>query len=133
MRILYHHRIRSKDGQFVHMEELIRALERRGHEVHLIGPAAVAEGALGSESGFLDLLRKGLPKALYELLELAYGLVVCWRLWRAAASIRPDLIYERYNLHAPAGALLRRLRHTPLLLEVNAPLAEERHNSEAAG
>ena len=27
MRILYHHRIRSKDGQYVHIEELIDAVE----------------------------------------------------------------------------------------------------------
>ena len=28
MRILYHHRIRSKDGQFVHLEEMIAALQQ---------------------------------------------------------------------------------------------------------
>ncbi len=36
------------------------------------------------------------------------------------------MIYERYNLFHVAGALLARRRGLPYLLEVNAPLAEER-------
>jgi hypothetical protein len=32
MRILFHHRIASRDGQAVHIEELIAALQRQGHE-----------------------------------------------------------------------------------------------------
>jgi hypothetical protein len=31
VKILYHHRIRSKDGQFVHIEELVHALRELGH------------------------------------------------------------------------------------------------------
>ncbi len=48
------------------------------------------------------------------------------RLSIAAREFRPDFIYERYNLFLLAGALLRRKLGIPLLLEVNAPLAEER-------
>ena len=126
MRILYHHRIRSKDGQFVHMEELIGALERRGHIVELVGPEAIREDELGGESNLLDRLRSSLPKALYELAELAYGFFAFIRLRRAVRAFRPDVIYERYNLHAPAGVLTAKLTGIPLLLEVNSPLAEER-------
>jgi hypothetical protein len=33
MRILYSHRVQSHDGQGVHIEEMVRALRRAGHEV----------------------------------------------------------------------------------------------------
>ncbi|MEZ5834185.1 MAG: glycosyltransferase family 4 protein [Geminicoccaceae bacterium] len=133
MRILYHHRIRSKDGQYVHMEELIHALEARDHEVCLVGPAAINGDSLGGESTTLDALKRRIPKALYECAELGYGLVTTWRLWRAVRSLQPDLLYERYNLHAPAGAIVRRLLGLPMILEVNAPLAEERERHGGLG
>jgi len=43
MRILFHHRIASRDGQSVHLEELMKALKTLGHDVILVGPAAFTE------------------------------------------------------------------------------------------
>ena len=129
MRILYHHRTASKDGQAVHIEELIQALRDLGHEVRVVAPSAGAEspqGAMGAEVGCVRRLRDKLPKAVYELLELGYSLLAYQRLARAAREFRPDVIYERYNLYLLAGLLLKWRRGIPLLLEVNAPLADER-------
>jgi glycosyltransferase involved in cell wall biosynthesis len=126
MRILYHHRIASLDGQFVHIDELVRALRRRGHEVRVVGPRTVQRQRFGGEWWLLVALRRRMPKAVYELLELAYGLGATLRLLGVARRFEPDLIYERYNLHLPAGILVRRLAGVPLILEVNAPLAAER-------
>lgn len=126
MRILYHHRLASKDGQLVHVEELVRALERRGHAVTVLAPPLYEDRPFGAEGGFVDRLKRTLPAALYELLELGYGLLAGLRLALAGRRLRPDLIYERYSLHTPSGALARALLGVPLLLEVNAPLAEER-------
>ncbi len=126
MRILYHHRTASQDGQAVHIEELIHALREQGHEVHVVAPAAST--AMGDEVGWVSKLRARLPKAVYELLELSYSLVA-YRKLRAAmgySGFVPDVLYERYNLFLLAGVLLRRRRRLPLLLEVNAPLAQER-------
>jgi glycosyltransferase involved in cell wall biosynthesis len=81
---------------------------------------------MGAEVGWVQRLRANLPKAVYELLELAYSAVAYWRLARAARSFKPDFIYERYNLYLLAGLMLRRRTGLPLLLEVNAPLADER-------
>ena len=39
MRILYSHRIQSRDGQSVHVEELVAALREAGHEVLVVGPS----------------------------------------------------------------------------------------------
>jgi glycosyltransferase involved in cell wall biosynthesis len=126
MKILYHHRIRSKDGQYVHVEEMTAAFARLGHEIVLVGPAAIETEEFGSDAGAVGRLKRALPGFVYEVLEFAYALPATVRLWLAVRAHRPDGIYERYNLFFPAGVWVRRLTGIPLLLEVNAPLAQER-------
>jgi glycosyltransferase involved in cell wall biosynthesis len=126
MKILYHHRIASKDGQYVHIEELTRALRKLGHEVIIVGPAAVEEDVFGSESGAIALLKRAVPGFLYESLELGYNLVAYRRLYQAVRRHRPDCIFERCNLYMLAGVWIKRRFKLPLLLEVNAPLFDER-------
>jgi glycosyltransferase involved in cell wall biosynthesis len=126
MKILYHHRTASKDGQAVHIEELIAALRDLGHEVRVVAPQQPSDEGMGAEVGWVQRLRAMLPKAIYELLELAYSLLAYRRLARAAREFQPDFIYERYNLFLLAGLALKRRTGLPLLLEVNAPLAQER-------
>jgi len=133
LRILYHHRIRSKDGQAVHLEELISALRREGHEVLLVGPDAFARAAFGHDPKLLALAKKLAPNVIYELLELGYNLPAWLRLRRVCAEFRPDFIYERYNLYLLAGIWYRKLCGVPLLLEVNAPVARERANFGGLG
>lgn len=125
MKILYHHRTASKDGQAVHIEELIHALRELGHEVLVVAPEA-GGGDLGAEVSWVRRLREHLPKAIYECLELGYSGLAYLRLARAAREFKPDVIYERYNLFLLAGLLLKRRRRIPLLLEVNSPLVDER-------
>jgi len=126
MRILYSHRIQSRDGQSVHVEELIGAFRQAGHEVRVVGPGFYDPGDFGGESRVVARLRALLPAALHEVAELAYNGPAYRRLRRACREFQPDLIYERYNLHYLAGAMLARQRRIPLYLEVNAPIAEER-------
>ncbi len=126
MRILYSHRIQSRDGQSVHVEELIAALRAEGAEVLVVGPGFYEQSGFGGESRLVALARRLLPAALVELAELAYNLPAYRRLRRAARGFRPDVIYERYNLFYLAGAALARNEGIPFFLEVNAPLAEER-------
>lgn len=126
MRILYSHRIQSHDGMGVHIEALVAALRAEGHEVCVVGPPAYDTVALGGESRAFANIRRLLPGALGELAEMAYGLVSTTRLARAARTFRPDIIYERANLFHVAGSWTAWRRGVPLLLEVNAPLAEER-------
>jgi glycosyltransferase involved in cell wall biosynthesis len=127
MRILYHHRTASRDGQAVHIDEMIAALRAAGHEVLVVAPEpAPAAGAMGGTAGWVQRMRARLPRALYELLELGYSLVAYRRLAAAARRFQPDVLYERYNLFLLAGVMLRRRLGLPMLLEVNAPLAQER-------
>ena len=126
MKILFHHRIASRDGQSVHMDELIAALQRQGHDTIVVGPARIASERFGCEAGMVGRLKRWLPRWTYELLEVGYNLVAWRRLAQAVREHRPDAIYERYNLFLLCGPAVARRAGLPFLLEVNAPLCEER-------
>ncbi|MBX3610155.1 MAG: glycosyltransferase family 4 protein [Hydrogenophaga sp.] len=127
MRILYHHRTASKDGQAVHIEEMIDAMRALGHEVRVVAPMSDGDqGQMGGGVGWVHRLKAHLPRAVYELMELSYSLVAYRKLMRAAREFRPDVIYERYNLFLLAGTMAARRLKVPLLLEVNSPLVHER-------
>ena len=126
MKILYHHRTRSKDGQYVHIEEMILALRKLGHEVIVVAPAAMEHAKFGDDAGMVAVMKRLCPGFVYEMLEFAYSMVAYMRLRRAVIAHQPDCLYERYNLFLPAGVWIKRNFGLPLLLEVNAPVFEER-------
>ena len=129
MKILYHHRVASKDGQFVHIEELITALEKLGNDIIVVGPQVSDSASFGAESTFVAGLRRVLPKFCSELLEFGYTLVAYVKLRSAVRRHDPDCLYERYNLFCPAGAWIKWKYKLPFLCEVNAPLLEERNSN----
>ena len=126
MKILYHHRTASKDGMDVHITELIAAFERQGHDVKIVGPSSHAKAEFGSGGGLTSMIRGLLPAALGELLELGYDILAYRRLKRAYLDYQPDVLYERYNLFLMAGRKLKQKYNMPFLLEINAPLVQER-------
>lgn len=126
MKILYHHRTLSRDGQDVHITEMIAAFRRAGHEVRVVAPEAHTESGFGSEGGFLSRVRAALPAAVTEWLELAYSVVAYRQLSAAYDDFKPDFLYERYNLFTLSGMWLHKRTGIPFFVEVNAPLAEER-------
>ena len=125
MRILYSHRIQSRDGQSVHVDEMVAAFRAEGHEVLVVGPRLHDSVAFGGQTRLVGLVRRLLPGALAEMAELAYAVPAYLRLRQAHRRFKPDFVYERYNLFHLAGAFLAR-RGCLLYLEVNAPLAVER-------
>jgi glycosyltransferase involved in cell wall biosynthesis len=126
MRILYSHRVQSRDGQSVHIEELVTAFRKAGHEVLVVGPGLYNRATFGGESGIVPWVKRSLPDWFVELAEILYSVLAYHRLYRAWRNFSPDFIYERYNLYHVAGALLRQRHKTRLYLEVNSPLAKER-------
>lgn len=136
MRILYCHRTRATDGQFVHIRELTTALARAGHEVLIAGPEGTWQpGAVERrlDAGSSATAQLSMPRPVYELAEAGYSLVAYRRLVAAAKFFRPDVLYERYNLFHHAGIWAARRFALPHLLEVNAPLVDERaRNGELA-
>ena len=136
MRILYHHRIASKDGQITHIEEMVDALRALGPVVEIVGPDVhIADTGQGGSAGWVGRLKKTLPGVLYELAEAGYSLVAYRRLRAAIRAFGPDVIYERYALYQPAGVWASRRTGIPLLLEVNAPyaLARRKYNQLRLG
>ncbi len=130
MRILFHHRIASRDGQSVHLEELMAALKGLGHDVILVGPAAFTQTEFGGSNSLVDGIKKLIPAWLYEPLEIAYNLKAFLRLRSAVRRHTPDVIYERFSLYLFAGVWVRKLTGLPLMLEVNSPLFEERAKND---
>jgi len=131
MKILYSHRTKSADGQYVHIRALTDALIARGHELRIVGPEGVserAERALDADPGTEEKTRSRfrVPKPLYEAAEFGYSVPAMQRLGRVARDFGPDVLYERYNLFFHSGLWIARQRRMPFILEVNAPLAEER-------
>jgi glycosyltransferase involved in cell wall biosynthesis len=130
MRILFHHRIASRDGQAVHIEELITALRCQGHETVIVGPPGFMTTDFGRSNPLVDRIKSSLPGALYELLEIAYNVKAFLRLRAAVRAHNPDVIYERFSLFLFAGIWMHRLSGIPMLLEVNSPLYEERGKND---
>jgi glycosyltransferase involved in cell wall biosynthesis len=126
MKILYHHRTASRDGQSTHIEEMIRGMRAIGCTVEEAAPAISGDSATGGSGGWVGNAKKWIPKPLYELAEIAYSLIAYRRLANQIKVRRPDAIYERYNLFLLAGVWARRRFGIPLILEVNAPMAIER-------
>ncbi|MFQ5563898.1 MAG: glycosyltransferase family 4 protein [Parvularculaceae bacterium] len=128
MKFLYSHKTRSADGQYVHIRELTKALAAQGHEIVMAAPGENSSGRarpLDARAG-AGGLRRSLPGALYERAEYLYSIPAYLRLRRLWGDARPDALYERYSLFYHAGVWLKRSTGAPMLLEVNAPLAEER-------
>ncbi|HEV2122019.1 MAG TPA: glycosyltransferase family 4 protein [Chloroflexota bacterium] len=111
-------------GASIHVQEVIRALRRRGASVELF--AARFGGDAPADLAALPCI--GLPrppKGLGPEREAA-GIAANEAL-SAALSQRPafDLVYERYSLWSFAGMAWAREHGCPSVLEVNAPLVEE--------
>jgi glycosyltransferase involved in cell wall biosynthesis len=130
MNILYHHRTKSRDGQAVHIRELIAALRRRDHHVEEWALSKGDDGEMGSEGGAVGKLLARLPRVTYELAEHAYGPMVFRRLVEAGRACNADVLYERHALSNTAGVRTARALGIPHLLEVNSPLATERSAHE---
>jgi glycosyltransferase involved in cell wall biosynthesis len=125
LKILYHHRVAAQDGQSVHINSIIDAFRSLGHDVYIVGPS-IQPKKLGQQNRGLKLIRRLIPAFLYEVLEIIYGQLTKRKLKKAYEKFKPDILYERYNLYTPAGKWLKKQTGIPYLLEVNAPLADER-------
>ncbi|MEW5767418.1 MAG: glycosyltransferase family 4 protein [bacterium] len=130
MRILYHHRTQAEDAQGIHINELIKAWRKLGHEVELVALAQRGDDLEKTKGKRWEYVASFSPRLIYELLELAYNLVGYFRLVKAGRRFRPDFLYERYSLYNFSGILAARFLGIPLILEVNSPLAYEKKRYE---
>ena len=126
MKILYHHRIASRDGQAVHVRELIRALREQGHDVFTLGYTDVGDAGHEGSKNVVPAIRRILPRLLYEFGEVLYSFIALLRVLLAGRRFGPDAIYERSSLFVPFTYLVAKHLNCPLLLEINAPFFTER-------
>jgi len=126
VKIIFHHRIRSRDGQYVHLREMVDAFTASGHEIHLVGPHIAEQGSFGQGGTLTAWVRRTMPGWFGESVELLYAVWAGLRLLLTILMRRPDFVYERFNLFSPSGVVVCRLLRVPLVLEINAPLLEER-------
>lgn len=111
-------------GSSVHVQEVIRALRRRGAEVELFASRRGGE----PPADLAELPVRRLPRppkgdtAARERAALAANRDLAEALRRAGPF---DLVYERYALWSHAGMTHAAEQGIPALLEVNAPLIEE--------
>ena len=99
MKILYHHRIASRDGGSTHIEEMIKAFQGLGHTVSIAAPSPGAEGGAGSGGGLVAWLESHLPRALYEVMEFGYSAVA----YRRLATLAFSGLHGREEAKARAG------------------------------
>jgi glycosyltransferase involved in cell wall biosynthesis len=123
VRVLYHHRTASDDGQAVHIREMQSAFVRCGHEVREV--ALVRSGSPGGRRSPIEALWGGVPGFARELAEHVYNLAGRRAIALAISEFRPDLLYERYALSTTCGAAAAARARIPFVLEVNSPLVEE--------
>lgn len=143
-------------GASVHVREFVNALMNRGHTVTLVcanrgygnepgflsiteippHPGAVDESSLAELKAQVPALPLGVdaPRGTNKLLDAeldkwAYNFQLRPALERIIAEIRPDVLYERYALFSDAGSRVAQQHQLPFLLEVNAPLIQERQAS----
>jgi glycosyltransferase involved in cell wall biosynthesis len=128
-------------GCSVHVREISRALRELGHEVRIYAPEPGADEVVAREAGvyrvplgglartaarLLNREEVGVPPHLFrELRRLLYSEQLRAKLRPLLEEFRPDAIYERYTLFGYAGVEIAEELDIPILLEVNAPLAQE--------
>ncbi len=114
----------GRKGASIHVQEVIRALQRLGAQVELFATRSGGEAPAELENVPLHQLPP-VPKgelAARERAALAANEGLRTVLQQAGHF---DLIYERYSLWSFAGMAYARATNTPGILEVNAPLIEE--------
>jgi glycosyltransferase involved in cell wall biosynthesis len=127
-------------GSSVHMRELTSALTRLGHEVLVVTPRAEGDHPPNYAPFIASIEVEEADRRVYELLlrdggagaavarevrALLYAGTLRRHGLRLLEEFRPGVVVERYSLLGGAGIDLARALDVPLILEVNAPLAEE--------
>lgn len=135
MKILYHHRTRGKRVEGVHIRSICKALTEKGHEVDIMafpGSEAVEtanqlqDDKKSPLTRFLKFFTQYAPELFFELMEIAYNLIVFYRINKYTSEHHVDLIYERYSLFMFYTVRLARKKGIPIILEINDSALVER-------
>ncbi|MGD1847267.1 MAG: glycosyltransferase family 4 protein [Salibacteraceae bacterium] len=123
----------SPSGYGTHMREMIKGLRALGHEVSPLiagGTAIETLAQPGTGSAPKQLLRQLAPPFLWETakdwrLKRFDGHMTTW-FAEEINRMKPDLVYERGTYLQLAGHRVAQQMKLPHIVELNAPLAEEK-------
>ncbi|MEK7322958.1 MAG: glycosyltransferase family 4 protein [Pseudomonadota bacterium] len=141
-------------GAAVHVRSMVAALGRAGHQVVLISPMATASGwdtpeplaakfvhlpasdellaCIDTVEAYGELLATDTSLAK-DLRRILYDRHLATHLLRRYTRLPPDCIYTRAALHSLAPVALSKATGRPLVVELNAPLAEEHATYRGGG
>ncbi len=133
-------------GAAVHVREMIAALKRAGHSVTLaapklqknlwenpeeiasrllhLPPAPANRETMKDLTEFEEMLGETTPLP-GQIRRMLYNKEMAHQLLRRFTTHPPDLIYERAALFSTVGVMVAETLNKPLILELNAPLADE--------
>jgi glycosyltransferase involved in cell wall biosynthesis len=119
VRILYQHTTLADGAEGVHIDEMVEAFRRFGHDVQVIGAAARQAGGGAPPNSTVARIRRALPRGAYELAQLALSSVRCSAFARHLRALGPDLVYKRHARYDWGPICAARRLRIPLILEVN--------------
>jgi glycosyltransferase involved in cell wall biosynthesis len=126
VKILYHHRTLGDGAEGIHVKEMIAAFRALGHDVIVLSPVGEKTGQPSNTRSVAERVKKLLPRACFEMLEIGYNAAAFLALFRLVRKHKPDFIYDRYITFNASAVALGKLLRLPVVLEVNSPLALER-------
>jgi glycosyltransferase involved in cell wall biosynthesis len=132
MRVLYHHRSLADGAEGIHIAEMVKAFRSLGVQCEVFGPVPESTKTASRQkwSEHLTRAKNKLPSILLEVGEIAFAVLDSVRLAWHVASVRPDVIYDRYALYSFGAAFVGKLFGIPTVLEVNSPLSYEKQHYE---
>jgi glycosyltransferase involved in cell wall biosynthesis len=120
------HDLSTHQGYAVHVKKILHGLEKSGHHTFLI---TINENTNLPGFGKHKCTPHRYVRGIHKILPYT-GLYNSLRIFRAimrlAQNFKFDLIHERYGLYSLGGVLAAHYFKIPYILEVNAPLIEEK-------
>lgn len=115
----------GQKGASVHIQEMIRAFSRLGHDVRCIAARAGDAPERGPRVEEVPPTATGATRAEKERAAMAQAVAIESRLVSLHRDWPFDLIYERYSLWSAAGCRASARLGVPVVTEINAPLVLE--------
>ena len=119
MRILYQHRTLGDGAEGIHIIEMVKALQRLGHEVEMAGIAVTSSRSQTQRPSLISKVRRAMPAGAFEMAQLVTSGGTYLPMRRRIAAFRPDFVYKRHAKYDFGTVLAARRSGVPLILEVN--------------
>lgn len=120
------HDLTLNHGYKVHVWQIIHNLKKLGHDIFLM--TVNNKKVLPDFDNYLAIRHRYVP-VVHRIFPYS-GLLDSLRIFRVFKKIQArsgfDLIHERYGLYSLGGVLIASFYQLPYILEVNAPLIEEK-------